>query len=44
LKARLLAKSVAYPSMEEEVPPWLRIAIIILFILALILATLTYHL
>jgi len=30
--------------MEEEVPPWLRIAIIILFTLALILATLTYHL
>jgi len=30
--------------MEEGAPPWLRIAIIMLFILALILATLTYHL
>jgi len=30
--------------MGEEVPLWLRVAIIILFILALILATLTYHL
>ncbi len=28
----------------EDIPQWLRIAIIILFILALILATLTYHL
>ena len=28
----------------EEVPSWLRIAIIILFILALILTTFTYHL
>jgi len=43
LKARFLVKSIVYSSMEE-VPLWLRIAIIILFILALILATLTYHL
>jgi len=30
--------------MAEEVPSWVRIVIIILFMLVLILATFTYHL